>query len=349
MRKISILILLMTISSLASAQDFYVGANLSRSISFSENMRAGNVLGAPGINFTIGSNFNRVFGMRATAGINPQTCYGKHLTRPTYDRYHFMSASGYVDAMFNLLEMFSKSKEEQDWTLDFIIGGGMLGVGNFSTNVLENKWKDYEPVDADRRFYGVGHFGISASYMLSPHFDLCMETKLNILSDKYNGIQRGTKADCFLDLNIGVNWFFSRNSHRHEKKVDLPREVLEALQNEQFVPGRRMKNAVSFYFDFSDVAVSQADYVKNVAKFLKANPEARIIIHGYADKNYTDAESQEHSKELAEARAQAVLDRLVTTHKISPSRLSVAVHDKPLSGFKQESEWIRAVEFEMAK
>lgn len=349
MRKIIILILLMTISSLASAQDFYLGANVSRSISLSENMRLGGVIGTPGINFSVGSNLNRKFGLRATAGLNPQDGYGKHLSRPGSLRYSFMTATGYIDGMFNLLEIFSKSKDEQDWTLDLIVGGGVLAAGNFSTMIHEPKWVSYEDVCTTRKFYGVGHFGISAAYMLSPLFDLYMETKLNILSDKYNGIQRGTKADCFLDVNIGVNWYLSRKSHRHEKKSDIPREVLEALQNEHLVPGRRMKNAISFYFDFSDVAVSQAEYVKVVAKFMKANPAAKIIIHGYADREATNAESLEHNKELAEARAQSVLDCLVNEYKISPSRLSVSVHENALSGFKQESEWVRAVEFEMAK
>lgn len=89
--------------------------------------------------------------------------------------------------------------------------------------------------------------------------------------------------------------------------------------------------------------------MENVADFLKDNPSVRLVVHSYADKNYTDDYNLSHNKSLATQRAQSVIDRLVNVHNIAANRLSVNAHTEALNDYKQEGEWIRAVEFEMMK
>lgn len=353
MRKLLILFFLLTFTSWANAQDVYVSANISRSISTSENMRPIDIFyGYPGINFSIGNNFNRYWGVRASAGFNPQSGYPAKLIRETFpsiSRYHFLTVSGYADVMVNLTELFLEKDLYRTDALYLVLGGGAIRTGKFSSKVHEKEYEHYYPVYTAGRWFGVGRVGLAASLKLTNSLDLGLEGKYNFVSDEYNGVKHGGKLDGFVDINVGINWFFSRRHLQRKDVTKLPIEVMASPREEKFEEGTRMKDGVSFYFDFSDVNSKQWPYVKNVAKFLKSNPSARLIIHGYADKEYTDEENIARNKKLAKNRAQNVCDRLVDVHGIDASRLSVVAHEKPINSYKQVGEWIRAVEFEMTK
>lgn len=354
MRKLSIILLLLSFASWVNAQDFYVSAHLSKSISVSENMKpVGVFAGYPGINFSVGNNFNRYWGLRATAGFNPQSGYPGSAQMEVYPkdfgRYDFLAVSGYVDAMINLTELFAEPDLYRTDALYLVVGAGAIRTGKFSTRVLTDIWKKYYPVRTNGKLWGVAHIGLAGSLKLNRSLDLALEAKYNFISDRYNGVKHGGKLDGFVDVNVGINWFFSRRHLQRTELTTLPYEIMSQAQTETFVEGQRMKNGVSFYFDFSDVNAKQWDYIKNVANFLKDNPALRIVVHGYADKEYTEDYNIAHNKALATARAQAVVDRLVSVYNISPERMTIKAHETPLNGYKQDGEWIRAVEFEMTK
>lgn len=354
MRKILILLFLLNLSVALRAQDFYVSANISKTISVSENMKPIGVFeGYPGVNFSVGNNFNRYWGIRATAGINPQSGYAGYgqmdVMPDIFTRYDFLTLSGYVDCMINLAEIFMKPDYYRTDALYLVIGGGAIRTGKFSSKVHGPEWKKYYPVKTYGLLFGVAHLGLAGSVKLTRSLDLGIEAKYNFVSDKYNGVKHGSSLDGFVDIGVGINWFFSR---RHLQRSELPRlpyEIMEQKQEEVFVENQRMKTGISFYFDFSDLNAKQWEYVENVADFLKDNPAVRLVVHSYADKNYTDDYNLSHNKSLATQRAQSVIDRLVNVHNIAANRLSVNAHTEALNDYKQEGEWIRAVEFEMTK
>ncbi len=58
--------------------------------------------------------------------------------------------------------------------------------------------------------------------------------------------------------------------------------------------------------------------VYNMAEYMKANPNATIVIRGYADK---DTGTSEYNMKLSERRAQAVADILTGDYGINANRL----------------------------
>ncbi|WP_302063584.1 OmpA family protein, partial [uncultured Duncaniella sp.] len=58
--------------------------------------------------------------------------------------------------------------------------------------------------------------------------------------------------------------------------------------------------------------------VYNIAEYMKANPNAQIVVRGYADK---DTGSAAYNMKLSERRAKAVADILTGDYGISDSRL----------------------------
>ena len=80
-----------------------------------------------------------------------------------------------------------------------------------------------------------------------------------------------------------------------------------------------MMSTVRFTINSAKVSQMEMVNVYNVAEYLKANPDVKIVIKGYADKN---TGTSSYNQKLSEKRAQAVYDLLVNKYGISPNRLS---------------------------
>ena len=74
-------------------------------------------------------------------------------------------------------------------------------------------------------------------------------------------------------------------------------------------------------FTINSAVISNEEMVNvyNAAQYIKANPDMKVVIKGYADK---DTGTSEYNKGLSERRAKAVYDALTKTYGISADRLS---------------------------
>ena len=75
-----------------------------------------------------------------------------------------------------------------------------------------------------------------------------------------------------------------------------------------------MMSTVRFTINSAKVSQMEMVNVYNVAEYLKANPDVKIVIKGYADKN---TGTSSYNQKLSEKRAQAVYDLLVNKYGIS--------------------------------
>lgn len=351
MRKIALVIILV-FSVVAKAQDWYLSTTLTRCHSVSENMTAVDFFTElPGIDISLGDNFSRFFGMRATIGFNPQSGRPGKLLRKAFpdelNRYRFLTFSGYVDGMLNLTELFSEPYLYRTDALYLVFGAGATSTFNFSKSLHNEMWEKYYQVETKGKIYPVARLGLAGSLMLNRNMDLALEATYNLISDRYNGVKHGSSIDGYVDVSVGVSWFFSRRHLQRTELQKLPYEIMDNPLQETYSAGSRMNSGVSFYFGFSNLNAKQRIYVESVANFLKQNPSVNIVLHGYADKEYTEGAQIKANEQLAKERAEIVREYLVTNCEIDASRLSIATHPTPINGYKQNGEWIRGVEFEM--
>ena len=75
---------------------------------------------------------------------------------------------------------------------------------------------------------------------------------------------------------------------------------------------------VRFKLNSAYVSSEEMVNVYNIAEYMKANPNAQIVVRGYADK---DTGSAAYNMKLSERRAKAVADILTGDYGISDSRL----------------------------
>lgn len=81
--------------------------------------------------------------------------------------------------------------------------------------------------------------------------------------------------------------------------------------------------------------------VYNMAEWLKANPNEKVNIVGYADRNTGTAE---YNMALSERRANAVANALVNTYGISRDRLNIRFDGSDVQPYST-NDWNRIVIF----
>lgn len=81
--------------------------------------------------------------------------------------------------------------------------------------------------------------------------------------------------------------------------------------------------------------------VYNIAEYMKANPDARIVVRGYADK---DTGTSAYNMKLSERRAQAVADILTGDYGISADRLILEAAGSDVQPYST-NDWNRIVIF----
>ncbi len=119
------------------------------------------------------------------------------------------------------------------------------------------------------------------------------------------------------DLNSQINRLRAENEElrrRPESCPDCP-DVQPAVVEGVYIP-----NVVFFRINSSTIDRGQQVSVYNTAEYLRSNPNARVNIVAYADRQ---TGTPEYNWALSERRARAVADALTNEHGISSDRISI--------------------------
>ena len=98
---------------------------------------------------------------------------------------------------------------------------------------------------------------------------------------------------------------------------------------------------VRFKINSAVITDEEAVNVYNVAQWMKANPEAKVYVQGYADK---DTGTAAYNMELSQRRGQSVVDALVNQYGIVPSRLTIQANGSDVQPY-ETNDWNRIVIF----
>jgi len=119
------------------------------------------------------------------------------------------------------------------------------------------------------------------------------------------------------DLNSQINRLRAENEQLRLRPESCPEcpEVRPAVVEEVYIP-----NVVFFRINSSVIDRGQQVSVYNTAEYMKANPNAKVNIVAYADKQ---TGTPEYNFALSERRARAVADALINDYGISSGRISL--------------------------
>lgn len=201
--------------------------------------------------------------------------------------------------------------------------------------------------------------GMGVRYRLNKSFDLGIETTLrNLMADNLDVDMTGADNDSYLYTSVSLTYKIGKKNKRHAswtykdfnlayerqrerdplvQRLDSLRKQLDhlatrdtAVSDTTFISTQELfKNesfSVSIFFDFDKTEINQTGQraLAGVARFMRDNPDAKMLILGYTD----DRGSEEYNLRLSQRRIGTVRDLLVKDFGINESRFTIDARGK---------------------
>ena len=188
---------------------------------------------------------------------------------------------------------------------------------------------------------------------LNEPWDISVDLRANATDNKYNGVTNGNNIDFYLDLMVNFVYHFKNGKQKLRRfrqpphvafidpvLIDHTREYQETVRY-----GEAMHTEIPFYAGFYYLNATTTKRLEYVAKFLAAHPLVNVNIVGHPD--IIPDEDVEYHTHLAQKRAEAVREALITKFQVDPMRLRTSYSDKALQPYKTVREWVPSVNFIM--
>ena len=299
----------------------------------------------------VGYNFNEIWGTRLT--INGWKSKAGWLTNnDVLHKWAWNYVSPMVDVTANLSNWFLGYNPDR--LVDF---GVFAGIGANIAFGNDQAADANEQIKAEYNFTNreglrclwdgtkarfTGRVGANVDFRITDNFSAGVEVHANAINDYYNSKRAGT-ADWYVNALLGVKYTFGKSNTTRvvpvavpveklvEDKVDhivnnelddLKKRVdeLEKCCEEKSQPvqvAEPIRRDVFFTISSNKISATEMVKVKEVAEYMKKNPNSTVEVTGYADKGTGNAKI---NAKYAQNRADAVVKALVA-EGISASRI----------------------------
>ena len=303
---------------------------------------------SPNVQLGIGYQFTPVFGMRLQAN-GWQSKGGWNGYKATKDGtpytadYKFKYVAPGLDFMFNLSNLFCGWNPNRVFNVTAFLGGGAnIAWGNDEVNEIASTLKNQDDYLLEYLWDGTkvrpfGRAGLDLEFKVSKAVSIMIEGNANITSDKYNSKKAGN-ADWYFNALAGLRINLGKSYTKTEpvKEVPAPRSVEEYVKPEpKPAPVEKkveeIRRDVFFVINSNIITNSEESKIKEVVDFLNANPDAKVVVTGYAD---AGTGNDKINDKLAANRAAAVVKALKEKYGIAESRItedSKGAHVQPFS------------------
>jgi outer membrane protein OmpA-like peptidoglycan-associated protein len=292
---------------------------------------------SPNAQIGVGYNFNSVFGLRVAVNAW-QSKGGWNLAGNSYSwKYNYVAPAltGHVD-LTNLIGGFKSTRVVSVGIFAGI--GANIGFNNdeaadANAAILKNTPNGLRDGNALRYLWAdtktrlLGQFGANVDFRLTDNWSLGIELQANTLNDHYNSKKAGN-ADWYFNGLVGFKYRFGKTYTKRtvapcckqEKPVEkIVEKVVEVPVVKEVTKKEPLRRDVFFTIRSSEVNIAEMQKVREVAEYMKANPDAKVTVTGYADKGTGNATLNE---KFAAQRANAVVEALVKNYGISRDRIT---------------------------
>jgi outer membrane protein OmpA-like peptidoglycan-associated protein len=295
---------------------------------------------SPNAQIAAGYNFTSLWGARIAVNAW-QSKGGSKINGTQYDwKYNYVAPM--VDATLNLTNLFGGFKANRLVDLTLFAGiGANIGFNNDEAwtangDILAQQFPTYGEDYMQYLWDGskarfVGRAGIDVDFNVCERVAIGLELSANTLSDKYNSKKAGN-SDWYFNGLIGAKVNLGKTTKQKtvpakvqvvEKIVEKPVEkVVEKIVYRDRIVEKKaepLRREIFFTIRATQIVKEEMAKVEEIANYLKANPNAKVVITGHADKGTGNATI---NKNLSEKRAKIVADTLVKKFGIAESRIS---------------------------
>lgn len=298
---------------------------------------------SPAASLSMGYHFSPVFSLRGNA--TGWQAKGGWVTPAATYSYKYVQVG--ADAVFNLSNLFCGYSATRVMNVSAFLGAAAnMGFDNDEAVALAAQGYDLRYLWSDKRFSPVGRAGLGVDFRLSNRVSLGIEANANILSDHFNS-KRAGNPDWQFNLLGGIKI----NLGKTHKAVPVP--VVPPVQQpvEEPAPAptpapapavedkkedSRPEMTQNIFFKINSATPSAKEQEKIVAlvDFLKANPDIRVSVTGYAD---AGTGTRAINDRISRRRANAVADILVRKG-IERSRIDIAQRGDTVQPFAKNEE-----------
>ena len=303
----------------------------------------------------VGYNFNKVFGARfsigawqSKAGISNKEWETNSLDY-RYDKWKWNYIAPQVDLTVNLSNIAFGLNPERLFTLSAFIGAGLNIAWNndeavdLKYNKYPNrygyKYNDLTFLNQNMKYCWsgtklrfLGRAGLQGDFRINENLSAGIEVNANMITDKYNS-KRAGNADWYFNALAGIKYNLGKThtvrvipapepeSRYEEKIIYRDREVpVNNTGNAAFMDEREpLRRDIFFDINKTNVRADQKNKVVELADYLKENPDAKIVLTGYADKVTGNARI---NARLAKQRSESVRNMLMKEFGIPAERIS---------------------------
>lgn len=295
---------------------------------------------SPNAQIAAGYNFTSLWGARIAVNAW-QSKGGSKINGTKYDwKYNYVAPM--VDATLNLTNLFGGFKANRLVDLTLFAGiGANIGFNNDEAwtangDILAQQFPNYGGEYMQYLWDGskarfVGRAGIGVDFNVCERVAIGLELSANTLSDKYNSKKAGN-SDWYFNGLIGAKVNLGKTTKQKtvpakvqivEKIVEKPVEkVVEKIVYRDRIVEKKaepLRREIFFTIRATQIVKEEMPKVEEIANYLKANPNAKVVITGHADKGTGNATINQN---LSEKRAKIVADTLVKKFGIAESRIS---------------------------
>ena len=291
---------------------------------------------SPNVQLGIGYQFTPVFGMRLQAN-GWQSKGGWNGYKATKDGtpytadYKFKYVAPGLDFMFNLSNLFCGWNPNRVFNATAFIGGGAnFAWGNDEVNEIAANIKDQHNYLLEYLWDGTkvrpfGRAGIDLEFKVSKSVSIMLEGNANITTDKYNSKKAGN-ADWYFNALAGLRINLGKSHTKAEPVKEAPVPVQEYVKPEPKPQPKveekkveEIRRDVFFVINSNKIASNEESKIKEVVDFLNANPEAKVVVTGYAD---AGTGNDRINDRISAKRAAAVVKVLKEKYGIEESRIT---------------------------
>jgi len=214
-----------------------------------------------------------------------------------------------------------------------------------STNNIPDRSENMDYLWTGTKTRFVGKFGLLFDFRVSERVSFNIEGNANLLTDKYNSKKAGN-SDWYFNALAGVKINLGKTHSKKftpapEPEIRYVEKVVEKIVKEPcpetntVVVKEPFRRDVFFKIRSWKISKEEGKKVEEIANYMKQNPNAKLILTGYAD---AGTGNNKINDRLADKRSKAVMDVLTKKYGIDTARINHDSKGSRVQMFKENDK-----------